>query len=173
MGVTHISPYAPTNPSFGPMQAGPCPCEHAAGQVLASFSAAIRRNSLFSAERLMRRTYVEALNVPTAPNSASIDSRGMFLTMNTMRERRSAPYQRSSFSGGWKMCCTPWMTTGPASPSTLMMPFTRKRSGPRSAVRTCSDADSVSQVNGASNHRQNEWIAASWVPVLRGMRCPR
>ena len=65
-------------------------------------------------------------NIPTAPNSASIDSRGMFLTMNTMRERRSSLFQRPSFTGGWKMCCTPWMASGPASPATLMMPLTRQ-----------------------------------------------
>src|SRR5262249_42264140 len=41
-----------------------------------------------------------AASAPTAANSGSTDSRGRFLVMNTMRERRSSPGQASSVTGG-------------------------------------------------------------------------
>ena len=82
--------------------------------------------------------------------------------LDTMRERGSVSGMRSSSTGGWMRCCAPCSTTGPASPAMCTMPFTRSRSGPRSAVRAFRIASMPSQVNGSSNQRQNEWIAASW-----------
>ena len=34
-------------------------------------------------------------------------------------------------AGGWKTCCTPWITTGLSVSLTFRMPFMRNRSGPR------------------------------------------
>src|SRR5215475_152875 len=52
--------------------------------------------------------------------------------MNTTRLLRSSPSgQASSVAGGWKTCCTPWITTGLSVSLTFRMPFMRSRSGPR------------------------------------------
>src|SRR5436190_2688448 len=56
----------------------------------------------------------------------------MSRVMNTTRLLRSSPSgQASSVAGGWKTCCTPWITTGLSVSLTFRMPFMRNRSGPR------------------------------------------
>ena len=52
--------------------------------------------------------------------------------MNTSRLRRSSEGRGSSQAGGWKTCCTPWITAGRSGLSaTLTMPFSRRRSLPQ------------------------------------------
>ena len=57
---------------------------------------------------------------------------------------RSPSGQTRSSTGGCVRCCTTCTTTGPWQPSTLRKPFTRKRSGARSAI---------SDVQRAREHR--------------------
>ena len=58
----------------------------------------------------------------------------IFLVMNTTRLCRLPSGQASSSTGGCARCCTNCTTTGPWQPSTSRKPFTRSRSGPRSAI---------------------------------------
>ena len=87
----------------------------------------------------------------SASSSASTQACGMPRTMKTSRLRRSADGQRSSQAGGWKTCCTPWITAGRSGLSaTLTMPFRRRRSPPQCSARISSSSVSVTARIGAS-----------------------
>ena len=70
---------------------------------------------------------------PPRTNRAPVCSE-IFLVMNTMRLCRLPSGQAVSSTGGCARCCTNCTTTGPWQPSTSRKPFTRSRSGPRSAI---------------------------------------
>src|SRR5262245_61590729 len=77
----------------------------------------------------------------------------MLRVMNTSRLARSASGQAASSTGGWARCWTTCTTTGPRQPATLSRPFTRKRSGPRSAISVSMARAKASQESGASSVR--------------------
>ena len=68
----------------------------------------------------------------------------------TSRERRSSSGQSSSSTGGWATCWTKWTTTGPRHSATATRPLTRRRSEPRSAVRTAIACSKAGQLSGSS-----------------------
>src|SRR5262249_29661698 len=73
--------------------------------------------------------------------------------MNTSRLARSLPGQAASSTGGWARGWTTCTTTGPRQPATLSKPFTRRRSGPRSAINGSTARATASQGGGASSGR--------------------
>ena len=60
------------------------------------------------------------------------------------------------------MCCTPLMTTGPASPGTLRIPLTRSTSSPRPCSSMVSQTENAVQSIGSSNTRHEAAMRSSW-----------
>src|SRR5262249_912028 len=117
-------------------------------------AALLRWGSRASSTGTRRRAYPESTaNARTDAIKSRTCVSEMPRVMNTSRLARSLSGQSASSTGGWARCWTTCTTTGPRQPATLSKPFTRRRSGPRSAISVSMPRAKASQGSGASSVR--------------------